>query len=138
MNKTFVIAGIVLFVLWMAGSFVVHGLLLNADYMKLQNMVRSPADSQPYMPRMLFAHVVLAGAFAWIYACGREAGKPWLGQGLRYGIAVALLTVVPTDLIYYAVQPMPGSVVVRQIAFDAILILLLGAVVAFVYRNAPR
>jgi len=138
MNKTFVIAWIVLFVLWMAGSFVVHGLLLNADYMKLQNMFRSPADSQPYMPWMLFAHVLLAGAFAWIYARGREAEKPWLGQGLRYGIAVALLTVVPTYLIYYAVQPMPGLVVVRQIAFDATLILLLGAVVAFVYRNAPR
>jgi len=29
MNKTFVIAWIVLFVLWMAGSFVVHAVLLN-------------------------------------------------------------------------------------------------------------
>lgn len=136
MNKTFVIAWIVLFVLWMAASFVVHGVLLNADYMALQQMFRTPADSQQYFPWMLLAHVLLAGAFAWVYARGREPSKPWLGQGLRYGVAIALLTVVPTYMIYYAVQPMPGMVVVKQVVFDALTTLLLGAAVAFLYRKA--
>jgi len=106
--------------------------------MKLQNLFRAPADSEKYFPWMLLAHVLLAGAFAWIYSRGREAGKPWLGQGLRYGVAVALLTVVPTYLIYYAVQPMPAMLVIKQMIFDGVLILLLGAAVAFLYRNAPR
>jgi hypothetical protein len=83
---------------------------------------------------MLLAHVILAGAFVWIYARGVEA-KPWLGQGLRYGVAIALLTIVPTYLIYYAVQPMPGSTVAKQILFDGVLVLILGAVTAFVYRQ---
>jgi hypothetical protein len=39
---------------------------------------------------------------------GVEA-KPWVAQGERFGIAVALLTVWPTYLIYYVVQPMPGA-----------------------------
>jgi len=136
MNKTFVIAWIVLFVLWMAGSFVVHGLLLGPDYAKLQHMFRSEADSQAYFPIMLLAHVLLAGAFAWIYARGQEAGRAWLGQGLRYGVAVALLTVVPTYLIYLAVQPMPVAVVVKQIVGDGVVLLVLGAAVAYLYRNA--
>lgn len=136
MNKTFVVTWIVLFVLWMAGSFVVHGMLLGEDYQKVQNLFRTPADSQQHFPWMLFAHVLLAGAFAWIYARVREVGKPWAGQGLRYGAAVALLTVVPTYLIYYTVQPMPGMQVAKQILFDGILLLVLGAVVAFLYRNA--
>ena len=138
MNKTFVIAWIVLFVLWMAGSFVVHGVLLNDDYMKLQQMFRTPADSQQYLPWMLFAHVLLAAAFAWIYARGRESGRPWLGQGLRYGVAIAMLAVVPTYLIYYAVQPMPGALVVKQIVFDSLTTLGLGLAVAFIYRNTAR
>jgi len=138
MNKTFVIAWIVLFVLWMAGSFVVHGVLLHDDYMKVPQLFRSETDSQQYFPWMLLAHVLLAGAFAWIYARGQEAGKPWLGQGLRYGVAVALLTIVPTYLIYYAVQPMPGLQVAKQIAFDGILLLVLGAAVAFIYRHSAR
>ena len=32
----------------------------------------------------------MAGAFTWIYARGVE-NKPWLGQGLRFGVAVAFL-----------------------------------------------
>ena len=138
MNKTFVIAWIMLFVLWMAGSFVVHGVLLHDDYAKLPQLFRTEADSQQYLPWMLFAHVLLAGAFAWIYARGHEAGKPWLGQGLRYGVAVALLTTVPTYLIYFAVQPMPGLQVAKQIVFDGALLLVLGAAVAFMYRNTTR
>lgn len=30
----------------------------------------------------ILAHVIMSGAFAWIYARGNEA-KPWLGQGIR-------------------------------------------------------
>ena len=137
MNKKFFIAWAVLFVVWMAGSFVVHGLLLHADYAKLPQLFRPEAEAQQYFPLMILAHVVMAGAFTWIYARGVEA-KPWLGQGLRYGAAIGLLTVVPWYTIYYVVQPMPGAHVVKQIVFDAILILILGAVVAFLYRGQAR
>ena len=137
MNKRFFIAWVATFVVWMAGSFVVHGLLLHPEYLQLPNLFRSDADSQQYFPLMILAHVVMAAAFVWIYARGAEA-KPWLGQGLRYGVAVALLTVVPTYVIYLAVQPMPAALVAKQIVFDGIVLLLLGAVVAFVYRDRPR
>lgn len=137
MNKKFFIAWAVLFVVWMVGSFVVHGTLLQADYAKLANLFRSEADAQQYFPWMILAHVIMAGAFVWIYARGAEA-KPWLGQGLRFGAAVALLTVVPTYTIYYAVQPMPGMHVVKQIVYDGMLVLILGAVVAFLYREPER
>lgn len=137
MGKRFVIAWIVLFVVWMLGSFVVHGLLLYSEYAKLPNLFRPEADAQKYFPLMLLAHVILAGAFAWIYARGVEA-KPWLAQGLRYGLAIAFLTVIPTYLIYYTVQPMPGAMVVKQMIFDGILLLVLGAVVAFLYRDGAR
>jgi hypothetical protein len=57
---------------------------------------------------------------------------------LRFGVTIALLTVVPTYLIYYAVQPMPGILVAKQIVFDGLLLLALGLVVAFLYRDAAR
>jgi hypothetical protein len=76
----------------------------------------------------------MAGAFVWIYSRGRES-KPWLGQGLRFGLAVALLAVVPIYMIYYVVQPEPGMLAVKQIVFDTILMLIVGAVVAFLYRD---
>ena len=137
MNRKFAIAWLVTFVVWMLGSFMVHGLLLHDDYSRLPNLFRPEADAQQYFPLMLLAHVIMSGALVWIYARGAEA-KPWLGQGVRYGFVIALLTVVPTDTIYYVVQPMPGATVVKQIVFDGVLLLVLGAVVAFLYRNEQR
>lgn len=134
MDKRFFIAWAAIFVAWMAGSVVVHGTLLQGDYAQLSNLFRPPAEAQNYFPLMILAHVILAGAFAWIYARGVQA-RPWLGQGLRFGIAVALLTVVPTYTIYYVVQPMPGAMVVKQIVFDAILLVLLGLLAAWLYRE---
>jgi hypothetical protein len=137
MNKKFAIAWLLMFVVWMLGSFTVHGVLLHDDYAGLPNMMRTAADSEQYFPFMLLAHVLLSGAFIWVYARGVEA-KPWLGQGIRFGIVIALLTVVPTYLIYYAVQPMPGITVVKQIVFDSAVLLILGAIVAFLYRDNTR
>jgi hypothetical protein len=137
MNKKFFIAWIVIFVVWFAGSFVVHGLLLHDDYSKLAGLFRSEADSQQFFPLMILAHLMLAGAFVWIYSRGVEP-KPWLAQGIRFGVAVALLTIVPTYLIYYAIQPMPGAVVTKQIIFDGILILILASIAAFLYRERAR
>ena len=137
MNKKFLGTWVVVFVLWMVGSFIVHGTLLHNDYAALSNMFRSEADAQQHFPLMIVAHVVLAGAFTWIYMRGHEA-KPWLPQGLRFGFAVALLTVIPTYTIYYVVQPMPGMTVVKQIVFDSIVLLVLGGAAAFMNRGQKR
>jgi len=137
MSKKFFIAWIVIFIVWFAGSFVVHGLLLHDDYSRLTGLFRTEGDSQQFFPLMILAHIMLSGAFVWIYSRGVEA-KPWLGQGIRFGVAVALLTIVPTYLIYYAVQPMPGAVVAKQIVFDGILTLILASVAAFLYREPAK
>jgi hypothetical protein len=135
MNKQFLIAWLVLFVLYMIGGIAIHGVLLEADY-AATGLMRPEDEAQKMMHLMILAHVMLAGAFVWIYARGVE-NKPWLGQGLRYGLAVAFLAVIPLYIIYYVVQPMPGALVVKQIVFDTILTLILGSVVAFLYRRSP-
>jgi hypothetical protein len=132
MNKKFIVAWIVVFVAWFFGSFVVHGVLLRPDYLQLTGLFRSDADQQSLFPLMLLAHVILSGAFVWVYVRGVEA-KPWLAQGLRFGLAIALL-IVPLYLIYFVVQPVPFSVAAKQIVFDGLLTVILGAIVAWLYR----
>ncbi len=136
MNKKFLISWAVVFVAWMAGSFVVHGVLLGAGYAALPNLFRPAADQQQYFYLMLLAHIIMAGAFVWIYQRGHES-KPWLQQGVRFGIAVALLAPIPMYTIYYVVQPMPGSHVVQQMIYDGALVVLLGIITAFMNR-APE
>ena len=137
MSRKFLIAWIVLFAAWFLGSFLVHGVLLRSDYMQLTSLFRVEGDQRKYFPLMIVAHVVLAGAFVWIYARGAEA-KPWMAQGVRFGLAVSLLTVVPTYMIYFVIQPMPGDVVIKQIVCDGVLTIILGMVVAWLYRDTRR
>lgn len=134
MTRRFLVAWAVLFVLWMLGSFVVHGLLLGSEYARLTTLFRQPPEANAYFPWMILAHVSLAGGMAWIYQRGSER-KPWPGQGARFGLAIAAMTALPTYLIYYAVQPTPGALVAKQIVFDGALIVLLGMAAAWLLRN---
>ena len=135
MNKqSFFVTWLVVFVLWMLGGFFVHGLMLQHDYASLPNLFRPDAESQHYMPYMVLAHVIMAGAFVWIYDRGQQV-RAWLPQGLRFGLAIALLADLPVYLMYYAVQPMPGAIVVKQIVGDGVVLLVLGAAVAFMRRG---
>ena len=136
MNKNFLIAWLVAFVLMMLGGYVVHGVLLH-DLYEASGLMRPEAEAQSLIGLMILAHVLMAGAFVWIYARGVEA-KPWLGQGLRFGLAVALLCGIPMFIIYYVVQPTPAELAVRQIIFDTACTLIVGAVVAFLYRGQGR
>ena len=129
MNKKMLTSVVVTFIISMALGFFIHGMLLHDEYAQFPNLFRTKEDSANYFGYMLLAHVMMAVAFVWIYLKGKS-DKPYLGQGIRYGIAIAVLMTVPTYLIYYAVQPMPGAVVFKQIVFDTIGVLLMGVVVA--------
>src|ERR1700719_1859886 len=79
MSKKCIISAVVMFVMSWALSFVVHELLLSADYAVTQGM-RPPAEVQKLVPFIIAAHAFFGVAFAWIYVQGKE-DKPWLMQG---------------------------------------------------------
>jgi len=134
MNKKLAISIVVTFVLGMLGGLLIHGKLLHDDYARLPNLMRSEDAAHQLMGLMLIAQLAWSSGFCWIYTRGREAAKAWLGQGLRFGIAVCLLTTVPTYLIYYVVMPFPSDLVAQQIVFDSLWTIMLAIVVAWINR----
>ena len=134
MNKKFLISWVVAFVVWMAGSFAVHGAWLSSSYAQLPVLFRTETDTQGLMHFMLIAHILMAGAFVWIYQRGHEA-KPWFPQGLRFGIAIAILAPIPTYMIYYVVQPLPASLSINQAIGDSALVIVVALVTAFLNRS---
>jgi len=136
MDTKFWISGVVMSVLAFALGLVVHGLLLGGDYTPLAGSVyRTPEDAHGYLPYMVLAHILFGFAVTWIYRQGKTAGASTLGQGVRFGLAVAVLMTIPTYLIYYAVQPTPGALAAKQIVFDSIAIVLMGIAVAYLNRT---
>jgi hypothetical protein len=122
---------IVVFIVANIFGFLIHAILLKPDYMPLAAHYRAMGEE-----KMLFislAYLSFAIGSVWVYAKGVEA-KSWLGQGIRFGIAMWLVLAVPSFLIAYAVQPVPGMLVVKQILFEGVDKILLGIITAALYR----
>ena len=133
MGKKCIISAVVMFIMAWALSFVVHGLLLGGDYAVTPGM-RPPAEAQKIIYWLILAQALFGAAFAWIYVQGKE-DKPWLAQGIRFGIAIAFLTVIPTYLIYHVVTPVPLALALKQIVYDTIRVVLMGIVLAWINRE---
>jgi hypothetical protein len=131
-DRKMIISAVVMFVMAWALSFVVHGWLLSADYSVTPGM-RSPAEAQSIIGYIILAQALFGAAFAWVYLQGKE-DRPWLAQGVRFGIAIALLTAIPTYLIYHVVTPVPLALAIKQIVYDTIRIVLMGIAVAWLNR----
>ena len=132
MKKT-IISMIAVFVVSMLLGFVIHATLLHDDYSKLTNIMRSDAEQEDYFVFMLAAHVLMSVGYSLIYLRGRE-DKPWIGQGIRFGLLVSMAAVVPIYLIYHAVAKFPLDLTMKQIGFDTIGMVVVGLVLAFINR----
>ena len=136
MDRRFWISGVVAFIVFYLLSFVVHELMLGNEYRQMPQLFRSEDTMMSYMPFMVLAQLLMAFAFVWIYRQGISQGASWLMQGVRFGIAAALFATVPMYLIYYALQPWPGTLVVKQILLQTISTVIVGIVVAWINRTS--
>ncbi|MGH7653800.1 MAG: hypothetical protein ACREN6_03970 [Gemmatimonadaceae bacterium] len=133
MNKKFITAVVVAFVMFTALGYLVHGYLLADDYGRFPNLWRTAAETTKHMPFILLANLVMAVAFVWIYQQGHQ-NKSFVMQGLRYGIAMAALVPAGKFITYFAIQPIPHSIALHQILFDGAAIVLTSLVVARIYK----
>lgn len=136
-NKRFWICGIVMAIAAQLLAFVIHAWLLAPDYRALAALYRPEDEAASYMGWMLLAHACIGFALTWLYAQVYSQGRPAIGQGLRFGFALALFSIIPGYLVYYAVQPLPATLVVKQILLGTAGMLLLGALVAWLQPRRP-
>ncbi len=133
-TKKFLITAVVVFVVGQVFGFVIHGVILGPEYGQFPNLLRTQEQAEQHLHFMIIGSLVASLAFVWIYAHGVEP-KSWVGQGVRYGLAVWMLSSVPFFLTYYALQPWSGILVAKQIALEGVSIVLLGILAAALYRK---
>jgi len=134
-DKKYWIGVVAVFVVAMIAGLAVHGIWLDGDYAQLPNLMRpeAEAEAEGMMGFMMLAHASIALAFTWIYRVGRRDGD-WLGQGLRFGLAIALVSNVPFFLIYHSVAQFPLDLTLKQCVGDTVGCLAMGLTVAFVHK----
>lgn len=135
--KQFLTSVLIVFLLLMAFGFVIHGVLLKNDYMGIPTLMRGEADAQRHFPVIVVAQLLGAIGLTGLYRGGRDASRPWFGQGLRFGIWCAMASCIPGFLIYYAIEPMPRILVEKQIGCETVAVILLGLVLARVNKQPP-
>lgn len=133
--KKVVIASVAVFILLMATNYFVHSILLMPDYDAIPLSHRNLAGIEHRFWAMVIGQIFFSIMFAYIYTRGTE-NKPWMVQGIRYGILVTFLTVVPTSLAEYVVYIVPYMLVIKWMIAGGIQLILAGLLVAGIFKSS--
>lgn len=135
MPRKYWMSVIVVFVVGLVLNFLMYGVAM-AGALRADRLAEVPAVAEVLA---IVAEAVFVLGFVWLWSHGMEAGKAALGQGLRYGLAVALVTFVPGALLVGAIVPEIGQgVLVWAAVVGSTKMVIMGAVVSQIMRpTAP-
>jgi hypothetical protein len=133
LDRNFTLAAAAAFATSFVLSFLFHGVVLGPQYNELLAVYRGPQLPSGLFALLLLAQLIRAAAMVAIYRQGREA-KPFLGQGVRFGLLAAGISVIPAYLIGYAVTNIPAMLAVEQIVLETIIVVAMGIVIAWFHR----
>ena len=134
-TKLWLYASAAAFVAMAVIEFVINGVLLADIYKQTASVWRTEAEMRQMMWLFWLAYLVFAPVFTLIYAKGYESGKSGIGQGLRFGFYLGLLTAIPMSLIWYAVLPIPATLAVYWAIAGMAEMIAMGIVVGLIYKN---
>lgn len=132
--RKLVTAIIVGYIVLMATNYLVHEILLMPDYNAIPASHRSPEGIMDRFWAMAVGQFFFAALFAYIYSRGAEK-KPWLAQGIRFGIIMTLFTVIPYSLSEYVVYIIPHQLAIKWMILGGIQLVILGLVVARIMKE---
>lgn len=133
--KKLLLAIVAAYIVLMFTNYLVHSVWLMSDYAAIPASHRSPPGILHRFWAMAIGQFLFAAMFAYIYTRGRER-KPWLAQGIRYGIIMTLLTVIPYSLSEYVVYIVPYQLAIKWMIAGGIQLIILGWVVAGIFGES--
>ncbi len=132
--KRFIIASIIVFVVFEALNFLMHGLILAGAYEATAELWR--ADMNQMMWIIYLGDLVKAFLFVFIFTKGYE-NKGW-AEGLRYGLWIGLYVSIGMGFGSYAMYPIPFSMAIQWFVYCVIQLIICGIVTALIYKPAKK
>ena len=112
-------------------AIAIHGFILAADYEPYRGTLLRDFQGGPGWQALLLpvAHLCFISGLVWIYGRLSLDGS-FTTRGLKLGLIAWLVGQAPLWLLWYAEQPWPGSLVIKQLTLELVSALLIGIVVA--------
>jgi len=122
------------FLVAQVAAVVIHGVILSADYEPFEGtLLRAVGTGTPPW-QMLFlpvVHLTLIVPLVWVYGrLGLEGST--LVRGLKLGMLGWTIGQLPVWLLWYAQQPWPGDLVLKQLGLELVASLFIGVTIAAV------
>ena len=113
---------------------MIHGFILSADYEPFEGtLLRTSGTGTPPW-QMLFlpvVHLSFIASLVWAYTRLRLEGAT-VARGLKLGALGFAMGQLPVWLLWFAEQPWPGDLVLKQIGLELLSSLAIGVTIALV------
>jgi hypothetical protein len=126
----------VAFVVSQMFAIAIHGFILAADYAPFYGRLLRDQRGDPEWQALLLpvVHLLFISGLVWIY--GRlSLGGSHAIRGVKLGLVAWIVGQAPLYLLWYAEQPWPGDLVVKQLGLELLSSLAIGLTIAFVSRQ---
>jgi hypothetical protein len=132
--KKFWLAALLVYLVFVATTFIIHSLILGGYYMKpdVQSAWRPEEQMNKFAWVRFVTMAVFAFFFTFIFAKGYE--RKGIMEGVRFGIYIALFTFFVTSFEQFIIYPIPYAVVWYWIIAGLIQSILMGVIAALVYK----
>jgi hypothetical protein len=134
------LAGLVVFLLTQVAAVIVHGFLLASDYEPFEGtLLRANADGVPdwqfiFLP---VRHLSFTIGFVWLFCVARVDRDTGIGRALKLGVMAYLMGPAPMFLLWFAQQPWPGTLTVKQLGYELVITLVLAVIAGAVLQPRP-
>jgi hypothetical protein len=128
--KRYLISVLAVLVAIVATNIIIHSFILMDTYTSLKQIWRP--DMMDKMWIMYVTDIALSFLFVYIFTKGYE--NKGILEGVRYGILMGLLLDGIGTFGQYMVYPIPLSLAVQWFTYGLIRFVILGIIVALIYR----
>jgi len=132
--KRFILAFIAAYIFLFVWGWLLNGVLLKDVYAETPNLWRPQSEMMSLFHWIILGQALIVFSFVMIYATGFAGGG--VIAGIRLGILLEIAA-IGMRLGFYAVQPIPGKLILYGSISGLIEMIIVGAIVGAIYKPAP-
>src|SRR2546423_3870024 len=132
--RRFIIAFIAAYIFLFVWGWLLNGILLKDVYAETPNLWRSQSEMIGLFHWIIIGQALIVFSFVMIYASGFAGGG--VIAGIRLGVLLEIAA-IGMRLGFYAVQPIPGKLILYGSIGGLVEMVIVGGMVGAVYQPVP-